>query len=48
MDQTRVCEILDSCLLTDLEFVQGPDFWKDFEDTLPALELDHFDEEANA
>ncbi|MBM3964932.1 MAG: GTP-binding protein [Planctomycetes bacterium] len=39
MDEQRVRAILDACLLTDLEFVQGPDFWKSFEDPLPPIEL---------
>jgi G3E family GTPase len=40
MDPSRVTEILDRCLLTDLEFVQGPEFWAGFEDPLPAIELE--------
>ncbi|MEW4527658.1 zinc metallochaperone GTPase ZigA [Maioricimonas sp. JC845] len=35
LDQERIERILDSCLLTDLEFLQGPDAWAQFEDPLP-------------
>lgn len=40
MDEQRIREILDTCLLTDLEFAQGPDFWKTLEDPLPPIELE--------
>ena len=40
MDQSRVTETLDRCLLTDLEFVQGPAFWETFEDPLPPIVLE--------
>lgn len=46
MDESRVTEILDRCLLTDLEFVQGPEFWADFEDPLPPIELETEDGES--
>jgi len=39
MDESSIREILDSCLLTDLEFLQGPEFWDGFEDPFPAIEL---------
>ena len=45
MAPERIIEILDSCLLTDLEYVQGPQGWVHFEDTLPPIELEN-DEEA--
>jgi G3E family GTPase len=44
MDQQRIIDILDGCLLTDLEYVQGPQGWADFEDTLPPIELESEDE----
>ncbi len=40
MDQDRITEILDQCLLTDLEYVQGPEYWGNFEDTFPPIELE--------
>ncbi|QEF96288.1 Putative metal chaperone YciC [Stieleria maiorica] len=46
MDQSRVTEILDRCLLTDLEFVQGPELWTSFEDPLPPIELDAQEDES--
>ncbi len=46
LDPLRVSEILDRCLLTDLEFVQGPEFWAGFEDPLPPIELEVEDDES--
>ncbi len=40
LDQQRVESTLDRCLLTDLEFVQGPRAWSSFEDPLPRVELE--------
>ena len=40
LEQNRITEILDRCLLTDLEFLQGPNAWESFEDPLPPIELD--------
>ncbi|OYP38947.1 zinc metallochaperone GTPase ZigA [Rhodopirellula sp. MGV] len=48
MEPTRVTEILDSCLLTDLEYVQGPELWSNFEDPLPAIEFASEDDETAA
>ncbi|EMI52636.1 zinc metallochaperone GTPase ZigA [Rhodopirellula sallentina] len=45
MNQERITQILDDCLLTDVEFAQGPNAWADMEDPLPSIELEH-DEEA--
>ncbi len=39
MDELRTREILEKCLLTDLEFVQGTVFWEQLPDPLPAVEL---------
>jgi len=44
MDQQRIIDILDGCLLTDLEYVQGPQAWTNFEDTLPPIQLGSEDE----
>ena len=44
MDQQRITEILDDCLLTDLEYVQGPGLWASLEDPLPAIELETSEE----
>ena len=38
MDQAKVTEILDGCLLTDLEFLQGPESWVKFVDPFPPIE----------
>ena len=40
LDRERVESILDDCLLTDLEFIQGPSAWSEFEDPLPPIELE--------
>ncbi len=40
MDETKIRAILEECLLTDLEYVQGPEFWKGLEDPLPAIEME--------
>lgn len=46
MDQSRITEELDQCLLTDLELGQGPDAWASFEDPFPPIELEVDDEDA--
>ena len=45
MDQDRIIDILDDCLLTDLEYVQGPEYWANFQDTLPPIELETGEEQ---
>jgi len=40
LDQQHIEGILDRCLLTDLEFVQGPGAWSDYEDPLPPIEYE--------
>ena len=40
LDQHRVEAELDRCLLTDLEFVQGPTAWADMEDPFPPIEIE--------
>ena len=40
LDQQRIETILDRCLLTDLEYAQGPQAWSDFEDPLPAVQVE--------
>jgi G3E family GTPase len=39
MDEPAIREILESCLVTDLEFVQGPELWEQLADPFPAVEL---------
>lgn len=39
MDEQRIRRILDECLLSDLEYVQGPAYWAKLEDPLPPIEL---------
>jgi len=48
MDEARICKILESCLLPDLEFVQGPDFWERLSDPFPSVELQGNEEEVDA
>ena len=40
LDREHVERILDACLLTDLEFIEGPETWSDLEDPLPAAEVE--------
>lgn len=40
MSEKTVRETLDACLLSDEEYALGPDRWADFEDPLPAMELE--------
>ena len=37
MDEADIRRQLDSCLLTDLEYVQGPAAWADYEDPFPPV-----------
>ncbi|MEO1614228.1 MAG: zinc metallochaperone GTPase ZigA [Planctomycetota bacterium] len=46
MDQARITETLDRCLLTDSEFEQGVEAWADFDDPFPAIELETGEEES--
>lgn len=38
MDELAIREQLDACLVTDMEFVQGPELWEQFADPMPAVE----------
>ncbi|MEP3477743.1 MAG: zinc metallochaperone GTPase ZigA [Fuerstiella sp.] len=40
MDQKRIEQILDRCLLTDLEYVQGHESWAGLNDPLPQAEVE--------
>ncbi len=40
LDQQTVERYLDSCLLTDLEFAQGPGAWANFDDPFPPIEVE--------
>ena len=40
LDQERVTNILDRCLVTDSEYQRGPEHWAEFVDPLPAIELE--------
>ena len=40
LDQMRIESILDACLVTGLEYAEGPDAWGDFDDPLPAIDLE--------
>ena len=40
LDQQRIEDILNRCLLTDHEFAEGPNAWANYEDPLPAIELE--------
>lgn len=46
MDESRVTKILDQCLVTDLEFIQGAELWAKFEDPLPPIEMEMVDDES--
>ena len=46
MDQARITETLDRCLVTDLEFTQGPEVWARFDDPFPPIELEIEDQES--
>lgn len=37
MNESNIRQILEQCLLTDLEFVQGPDNWKQLPDPFPVV-----------
>ena len=43
MDEFRVRDLLDECLLTDAEMELGPEAWSQFADPFPAIELDDSD-----
>ncbi|MEM8734039.1 MAG: GTP-binding protein [Planctomycetota bacterium] len=40
IEQQKIEEALDRCLLTDMEYVQGPEVWADFDDPFPLVELE--------
>ncbi|PQO26787.1 GTP-binding protein [Blastopirellula marina] len=44
MNEQKICDQLDACLVTDLEFVQGPAMWTSFADPLPAVEAGESEE----
>ena len=46
MDQARITETLDQCLVTDSEFAQGPEFWAGFDDPFPPIELETGEDES--
>lgn len=46
LEQERIERILDRCLLTNGEFVQGPDAWSALDDPLPPIELEPEDPES--
>ena len=39
MDESAIREILESCLLMDLELIQGPEYWQKLPDPFPAIEM---------
>ncbi len=45
MDQARIIETLDQCLLTDSEFAAGPEAWASFDDPFPPIELETGEDE---
>jgi hypothetical protein len=46
MDQDRLVQSLDQCLLTDAEFAQGPEGWASFDDPFPVIELELDEDES--
>ncbi|TWU11715.1 putative metal chaperone YciC [Symmachiella macrocystis] len=45
MNEARIRETLDRCLLDDQEFNSGPDVWAQFEDPFPAIELEPMEDD---
>jgi G3E family GTPase len=39
MDESSIREILESCLLTNQEYVKGPEYWETLTDPFPAIQL---------
>jgi G3E family GTPase len=46
MDQNRITETLDQCLLTDSEFAAGAGAWSSFDDPFPPIELETEEDES--
>lgn len=46
MNQARITERLDQCLVTEVEYTQGPDAWAGFNDPFPPIELETEDDDA--
>ena len=46
MNEARISESLDQCLLTDSEYAQGPKTWVGFDDPFPKVELDLDEDES--
>ncbi|MEM6692534.1 MAG: GTP-binding protein, partial [Planctomycetota bacterium] len=46
MDQAKITETLDQCLLSDAEFSHGPDVWSGFADPFPSVELQFEDDDS--
>ncbi|MEM1224174.1 MAG: GTP-binding protein [Planctomycetota bacterium] len=47
MDQMKIVDALDECLLADAEFSYGPEMWSGFEDPFPAVELQFEDDQSS-
>jgi G3E family GTPase len=45
MNEAEISRQLDSCLLTDLEYVQGPEAWAAYEDPFPPVEFGSEDDD---
>eukprot|EP01124_Arcella_intermedia_P016166 TRINITY_DN2273_c0_g1_i1.p1 TRINITY_DN2273_c0_g1~~TRINITY_DN2273_c0_g1_i1.p1 ORF type:complete len:434 (+),score=112.80 TRINITY_DN2273_c0_g1_i1:31-1302(+) len=45
MDQKKITQFLDKCLLTDKEMALGPDEWVEFDDPFPSWEAESDEEE---
>lgn len=45
MEESSIRKILENCLLTDIEFAEGPDYWAQLSDPFPAIEADESEEE---
>ncbi len=46
MDQTRISETLDQCLLSDSEFAAGPKAWMRFDDPFPPIEMEFAEDDS--
>jgi len=47
MDQANICQLLDSCLLTDDEYAQGPEAWTFYNDPYPPVEIGAEEDESD-
>lgn len=44
INEASICKMLDDCLLTDEELALGSDYWKNYKDPFPEVELEDVDQ----